>query len=68
MVEGYMDGFRGEPEPGNNRTCSYWHGWRNGATDCRRREVDAAQRELARVVIAHSRGAGGPAPEHHGGK
>lgn len=52
IVEGYRAGFAGEPEPGNNRSRSYWHGWRNGSVDGRHREKDAAQAELARVVHA----------------
>lgn len=47
IFEGYRDGFKNEPEPGNNRSFSYWHGWRNGRAD-RTGEADAAQRELAR--------------------
>ena len=48
IVEGYRDGLRGEPEPGNNRTCSYWHGWRNGQVDSGRRASDWAQRALVK--------------------
>lgn len=33
MIEGYNDGFKGEPEPQGNRSKSYWHGWRNGNMD-----------------------------------
>ena len=52
LLEGYLDGHDGEPEPGNNRSFSYWHGWRNGAVDGGHREKDDAQAELARDVIA----------------
>lgn len=52
MLEGYHDGYIGEPEPGDNRSRSYWHGWRNGAVDGKHREGDAAQRELAAAVVA----------------
>lgn len=45
---GYMDGRGDGPEPGHNRSRSYWHGWRNGAADGRHRDADAAQAELAR--------------------
>lgn len=55
MVEGYFDGFKGEPEPGGNRSRSYWHGWRNGATDGKHREIDAAQRRLAHEVVSSGR-------------
>lgn len=51
MVEGYLDGFKGEPEPKGNRSEAYWHGWRNGATDKGFRQPDEAQRELARVIV-----------------
>jgi len=30
IQEGYRDGWTGEPEPGDNRSKSYWHGWRVG--------------------------------------
>lgn len=56
-VEGYMDGVEGFPEPGDNRSFSYWHGWRNGAADGGHRPVDDAQRDLARDVIRKQRGA-----------
>lgn len=49
VVEGYLDGFNGEPEPGDNRAKAYWHGWRNGYND-RNRTVDPAQRALARAL------------------
>ncbi len=39
MVEGYWDGYRGEPEPGDNRSLAFWHGWRNGAVDGQRYEI-----------------------------
>lgn len=51
LLAGYCDGYDGEPEPGNNRSYSYWHGWRNGSTDAGFREKDAAQAALARDVI-----------------
>lgn len=51
IVEGYRDGLRGEPEPGGNRSRSYWHGWRNGMSDSGRRASDDAQRALARETF-----------------
>ena len=51
MIEGYEDGRAGLPEPGNNRSFSYWHGWRNGAHDGGHWEGDAAQRALVQDVI-----------------
>ena len=52
VYEGYTDGFEGLPEPGNNRSRSYWHGWRNGRVDGGHQPKDAAQAELARVFLA----------------
>jgi hypothetical protein len=51
ILEGYRDGFAGEAEPGNNRSKSYWHGWRNGAMDKGHLKLDAAARELARQYV-----------------
>jgi hypothetical protein len=51
MVEGFRDGFAGEPEPQGNRSRAYWHGWRNGAVDGRHREKDEAQAILAAAVF-----------------
>lgn len=51
VVSGYFDGLRGEPEPGNNRSRSYWHGWKNGMVDSRRREQDEHQAALAKEVF-----------------
>lgn len=48
IVEGYNDGYRGEPEPGGNRSKSYWHGWRNGRVDGGHDEKDMAMAILAR--------------------
>lgn len=45
-IIGYLDGFNGEPEPGDNRSYSYWHGWRNGAVDGGHRPKDPAQAAL----------------------
>jgi hypothetical protein len=55
MIEGYFDGKDGWREPGDNRSYSYWHGWRNGASDGHHREIDLAQRELAKSFIFHQR-------------
>lgn len=55
MIEGYRDGFAGEPEPGGNRTRSHWHGWRNGAVDGGHRSIDQHQVDLAYLVVAEQR-------------
>ena len=51
IIEGYRDGSNGEPEPGNNRSRSYWHGWRNGAADTKRIKSDDAMRKLANDAV-----------------
>lgn len=53
--EGYRDGLHGEPEPGNNHSRSYWHGWRNGAVDGGHRMKDDAQAALAKLWLARQR-------------
>ena len=55
ILEGYRDGRNDWPEPGNNRSRSYWHGWRNGAVDGGHKPKDATQAELARVYVARMR-------------
>lgn len=59
MLEGYRAGCDGDPEPGDNRSLGYWHGWRNGACDRGLREIDDEQRELARLVTNRQRKARG---------
>lgn len=51
IMEGYRDGFNGEPEPGNNRSDSYYHGWRNGRVDGGYAPSDWAQMALARECV-----------------
>ena len=48
MQEGSRDGLNNQPEPGGNRSRSYWHGWRNGMTDAGHRERDEHRLALAR--------------------
>lgn len=50
-LEGYEAGRNGEAEPGNNRSYSFWHGWRNGRVDGGFAAPDDAARELARDAI-----------------
>ena len=47
LIEGYKDGSAGEPEPGDNRSYAYWHGWTKGALDGGFREKTAADAALA---------------------
>lgn len=46
VIEGYHDGLEGFP-CGENRSRSYWHGWRNGVVDGGYAQPDYAQTALA---------------------
>jgi hypothetical protein len=50
LVAGYWAGYEGLECP-KNASYSFEHGWRNGACDSKRREIDVAQRELVRDVV-----------------
>lgn len=54
MVDGYQDG-RENARCGDNRSESYWHGWRNGMVDGGHAKVDEAQRLLANRLIKDGR-------------
>jgi len=49
ILEGYFDGFHGDPAPGSDRSRSYWHGWRNGRVDAGLADPDFAQVALRRA-------------------
>lgn len=51
ILAGYRSGFRGDPEPGSDKSRGYWHGWRNGMVDSGRAQMDAAQSKLAAEVV-----------------
>ena len=55
IVEGYRAGLRGAPEPGNDMSRSYWHGWRNGSSDAGHRAADTSQSKLAHELHGPSR-------------
>lgn len=56
IVAGYMAGKDGAPEPGSAFSRSYWHGWRNGASDFGHRQTDEAQYQLAREIVGRYAG------------
>ena len=51
VIEGYMYGRVGNPEPDLSYSYSFWHGWKNGATDGGYRPLDQSSAELARDFI-----------------
>ena len=54
-VAGYLAGLHGEPEPGSDKSKSYWHGWRNGMMDTGRLPLDGAARNLAHEFVRRQR-------------
>ena len=61
MLEGYNDGLVGEPEPGQNRSKSYWHGYHNGRRD-RSGEYSADAATLAHAVLKAPKRRASPSP------
>lgn len=51
IVEGYRDGLAGEPEPGDNRSYAFWHGWTKGTLDGKHRKTTEADTLLCRDVV-----------------
>jgi hypothetical protein len=53
ILEGFMDGYRGEPAPGDNRSKAYWHGYSNAMRDRASGPPDPAGIALARDMRRH---------------
>jgi hypothetical protein len=51
ILEGYLSARSCRTEPGNNRSKSFWHGWRNGMADLWHADPDAAQAALAKDFL-----------------
>jgi hypothetical protein len=51
IAEGYVSTKRGDPEPGENRGRSFWHGWRNRMMDFGEIPIDNAARMLVRECV-----------------
>lgn len=54
-VEGYKRGLRADPEPGSDKSKSYWHGWRNGMMDRGLIPIDDAARNLVSEIVRRQR-------------
>lgn len=54
IYEGYLDGFDGEL-CGDNRSRSYWHGWRNGMIDKGLLKPDWASMMLVKEYVASAK-------------
>lgn len=55
ITEGYLSAQRGDPEPGENRGRSYWHGWRCRMMDYGFIVPDEGHRRLVREYLDHLR-------------
>jgi len=55
MVKGYLAGWDGAPEPGPERSYSYWHGWCSAALDHGDKRWAAANAELAADIQRFNR-------------
>ena len=55
VIAGYRSGRDGEPEPGGNRSLSFWHGWRNGMADAGHMPIDDAMSVLVAAVVRRQR-------------
>lgn len=55
MLEGHLSAERGDPEPGQNRGRSFWHGWRTRMMDLGEIEIDDIHRELVEAFVARQR-------------
>lgn len=53
VVEGYAAAESGDPEPGQNRGRSYWHGWRSRMMDLGEIPIDDGHRNLVREYLEH---------------
>ena len=58
MLAGYRHGLSDGAEPGSDKSRSFWHGWRNGAVDSKRKEIDGHQMRLAEAIYGPSRRTG----------
>lgn len=55
VIDGYRSGYRGESEPGSDKSRSFFHGWRNGRVDGGHDQIDRAQIEFASAHVAMQR-------------
>lgn len=50
-VAGYWSGRNGDPEPGSDKSRSFWHGWKNGSMDFGFLKPDIHSQSLAESVV-----------------
>lgn len=54
MLDGYRAGLAEEPQPGSDKSKSFWHGWRNGMMDRGKLPHDRASTQLCQEYVAQS--------------
>ena len=55
VLAGYLEATRDDPEPGNNHTRSYWHGWRMRMNDMGVLPITDVHRQLVRQLAQRQR-------------
>lgn len=55
VIDGYGSGYRGDREPGSDKSRSFFHGWKNGRVDGGHDPIDERQQEFARAFVANQR-------------
>lgn len=55
VLAGYRSGYAGDPEPGSDKSRSFFHGWRNGRVDGGHQMIDDAQQEFAKSFVRKQR-------------
>jgi hypothetical protein len=55
MCEGYRSAERGDPEPGENRGKSFWHGWRCRMMDFNEIPIDPVHYKLVGLWVERER-------------
>ena len=55
ILKGYRSGLNKEPEPGSDKSRSFWHGWRNGMIDRGVFPSDSESSQLAQEYVRRVR-------------
>lgn len=55
LIDGFMSAERGDPEPGENRGKSFWHGWRSRMMDLGEIQSSPEHRALTEAYVERMR-------------
>ena len=53
ILEGYISTKKGDPEPGDNRSRAFHHGWRTAMMDLGEMKIPDEHRRLVREIMNH---------------